>query len=206
MQTLDNGERERPAAQTYIDNPYQHPSNAVLARTLEKLEKLEKLDESLCELKQAAAAKSVKDVNDKLKTVSDTLESEVALAVRNFLTNGLVVVHSYEWEEKKRIGDIDGLVIGELNGEPVAVVCEANLDLSKHSEKAVEQLYNNYNRVEELKQLTSPDAEFDRDSEPFVAKDADAVGYETLRDRQILVALGSQVFTESTVLQARGSF
>ena len=71
---------------------------------------------------------------------SDALEVKVSNAVCQKLDEGTgeIILTSYSW--KGTIGDLDGLVIGNLEGHPIYVLVEAKHNMDANKRKASEQL------------------------------------------------------------------
>ena len=117
---------------------------------------------------------------------SDALEVEASKSVCQKLDKGTgeVILTSYAW--KGIAGDLDGLVIGDLDGEPVYVIVEAKYNLDFNRPKALNQLDNIAEYIDNqlLRDTTVVD-----DEEAY-SEDSAAIQVDRLRGRTRYWAFG----------------
>ena len=85
---------------------------------------------------------------------SGSLEEQVAQAVKERLDPGTCEILAVSYNYKELPGDLDGLVIGELKGEPIYVLMEAKHNMDALMGKAKRQLKISTQCFEELMEDT----------------------------------------------------
>lgn len=132
---------------------------------------------------------------------SDALEVKVSKAVCQKLDkdSGEIILTSYSW--KGTNGDLDGLVIGNLEGHPIYVLVEAKHNMDANRRKASEQLLTSSRYFDEC--LLSET----RDNDEQAAKEEEdriAVQIDKLKDRTRYWAFGGVQFKHPDKLGMRG--
>jgi hypothetical protein len=185
--------------QLCVDRPWENPHQRALANAMTDLDRkfgeiMQKLDTNTHELR-TKTIKQLADLIDHTNNAGTALESELVQAVAKRLEGGTIVACSYKWKEKREAypGDVDGLVLGCMDGRRVLVVCEAKYNMSSHYIEAINQLHSNVERVEDL---FCGDDEMNK----YRKKDVEALKEEglpsNLQDVTIMYALGGTVFTD----------
>jgi hypothetical protein len=146
---------------------------------------------------------SVNSVHKKLQghqnTMSNALEHQVAVAVKDYLQDATILFVNYRWQRifQGFTNETDAIVIGLEGGVETVVLCEAKLNMNKNWEDAVEQVRSSLNRWKRLCELydkaqATPDSVGKHDM-----KDIELLRIEDHKDKELKVALGGQVFPVS---------
>lgn len=132
----------------------------------------------------------------------DTLEVKVCKAVCQKLDEGTgkIILTSYEW--KGTIGDLDGLVIGNLEGHPIYVLVEAKHNMDANIGKAKFQLKTSSDYFDNYLLLETRDE--DEDEDEAFEEDRDEVQIDNIKGRTRYWAFGGVQFKHPDRLGMKG--
>ena len=177
-----------------VDLPFVSPTlEALLDQTTQLNIKTQKRLDYL-EDKYDQPSKALKAVNEYVSADSLALEPIVTKAVYDLLEGAKEIVHRshYQFAAKHR-GDVDGVVVGELNGKRHVVLCEAKHNVTAQLKSAKSELIKAKNRWEELCELSAESGDLDSSDR----QDFEALRIADFRDYSIMFAVGGTTFPPS---------
>lgn len=136
---------------------------------------------------------------------SGSLEEQVARAVKERLDPGTGEILAVSYNYKEFPGDLDGLVVGELKGEPIYVLIEAKHNMDALMGKAKRQLKISSQCFEELMEDTTEEGEQEGElDQNNLREDRSVLQIERLKGRKRFWAFGGVRFNNWDKLQMDG--
>eukprot|EP00798_Chlamydomonas_sp_ICE-L_P019528 gene19527-26204_t len=189
--------------QVCVDRPWENPTNKRLADSIAALA-------DATRGLTAAHERAVKQVKDNTaesdannRNMSNAWEHQMAAGIKD-LVGGEIVAVGYKWPG--RSGDLDCLVVGELEGVPVIVIGEAKLNMPSKVNDALTQLASNATRWGDLCFKSRHEGEVEEeeeDGEPLVppqdAKDIRKLRVREFVERKVVYALGGACVPKHTL-------
>ena len=138
-----------------------------------------------------------------MQVESESYEEQVARAVKSFMDPGTGEIIAVSYKFAGNAGDIDGLVLGDLEGVPIYVLIEFKHNMDGNRKTAIKQLTNSKDYLVEL--LTnSNDEEAGSVERELWQSDKEALQIERLKDRTCYWAFGGVQFNFPDKLPMKG--
>jgi hypothetical protein len=174
---------------------------ALAARLMDTKGNLDDLQDQVIGIKTAKEA-SQKEWKGWKQVESDALEVKVSMAVAKRLEEGEVILTNYKW--KGVSGDLDGLVIGKLDGEPIYVLVEAKHNVDKNRGTANKQLKSSSAYFDETLLCPELDAEGGEDDLEKWQLDRQAIQVAKIQGRKRFWAFGGVEFKHPHLCHMEG--